>query len=531
MKHAVLSGSKLIYCTRHFTSIATILVLATMVHSEVWTESAVPLIDERCEVSRFIQEFEERVTNPCYQEVDSCIEERLRRIGETRDHAKDYCWRRPLKQDPQFVGPCPNYYEEVEETKKNEDDWFLPRMRLRLSFGQLNEHNARIDVFNRTDSTQQLRSFLATNPDNPIALKLLALNLMYTDDLVERLKLEIKEHELDPDCPEVRWMRRTAIFNRVMELSDNWLSDSGPGSELSDNERHELLLHTRHTLLNMYDIAVEQETATERLFWALQSVHDSVLTGMFDNLQQISEHFEIDIEDFAEKRGMELVHLFSREYDTDSAHGRSHTLEMMCNDLAFELGLTDHCLKLLDHFGKSDAETAASPSTDWLRSAILLVNALTRDCDEQAGFHLGHAPLWWDNRRCVAEQRETAGAEINAWLLRFPELTMSAERELLQAYLRLDETSDEHFHRAFALDSELVVYAARLSKRVHKRGLTATASNILSRIDTETSSNLSPWEKSLLDAAFNSVREGTYRNSNEPHRDVFFDVVDPRLNQ
>ena len=252
---------------------------------------------------------------------------------------------------------------------------------------------------------------------------------------------------------------------------------------------------------------------------------------MFENLQQISDHFEIDIEDYAEKRSMELVHSLAREYDTTSIHGRTQTLEMMCNDYAFELGLTDHCLKLLDHFGKWDAETSASPSTDWLRSAILLVNALTRDCEGEPPLIVGHAPLWWSDRRCVAEQHETAIADVNALLSRFPELTMSAERELLQAYLRLDETSDEHFHRAIALDSELVVYAARLSKRVHKKGLTATASNILSRIDTETSSNRSPWEKSLLDAAFNSVREGTYRNSNEPHRDVFFDAVDPRLNQ
>ena len=232
-----------------------------MVHSAVWTESAVPLIDERCEVSRFIQEFEERVTNPCYQEVDTCIEERLRRIGETRDHAKDYCWRRPLKQDPQFVGPCPNYYEEVEETKKNEDDWFLPRMRLRMSFSQLNERDAAIEKFMRIDSMQRIRSFLTSDPDNPIALNLLAWNLLYTDDHVERLKLKIKEHELDPDCPEDRWMREIGIYNLVNALANNWLSESGPGSELSGTERKELLLHARRTLLNMYDIAVEQETA------------------------------------------------------------------------------------------------------------------------------------------------------------------------------------------------------------------------------------------------------------------------------
>lgn len=531
MKHTVLRKSKLVHCTRHFTSIATILVLTTMVHSEVWTESAVPLIDERCEVSRLIQTFEERVINPCYDVVESCTKERLERFDQTLEQARDYCWKRPLTQDSRFVGPCPKYFEEIEETNHYEDSWFLPRMRLRLSFGQLNEHNARIDVFKRTDSMQLIRTFLASDPDNHIALHLLEQNLLYTDDHVERLKLEIKEHELDPDCPEDRWMRDTVIFNRVMELADIWLAESGPGSELSDPERRELLIHARHTLLDMYDIAIEQETATERLFWALQSVHNAVLTGMFENSQQIYEHLEIDFKDYAEKRSRELVRIFSTEYDTSSDHGRTQTLEMMCNDYAFELGLTDHCLKLLDHFGKWDAETSASPSSDWLRSAIMLVNALTRDCEGEPALFLGHAPLWWSDRRCVAEQHETAVTDINTWLLRFPELTMSAERELLQAYLRLDETSDEHFHRALALDSELVVYAARLSKRVHKKGLTPTALNILSSIDTEKGSNLRPWEKTLLDRTVKSAREGSYSNLYEPHRNVFFDVVDPRLNQ
>ena len=521
----------MVYWTRRFKSVVALLAITTIVHGEVWVESAVPLIDERCEVSRLLQTFEERITNPCYEEVDACTAERQDRYGETRDQARDYCWRRPLKQDPRFVGPCPKYFEEVVAIKSDEAEWFLPRMRLRFSFGQLNENNAEIDVFKRSDSIQRIRAFLASDPNNPIALNLLALNLLYTENAVERLKLEIKEHELDPDCPEDRWLRESVIFNRVMELADNWLAENGPGSELAGTERKELLLHARRTLLDMYDIAIEQESGIQRLFWALQSVHNAVLNGMFENLRQIYEHHEIDIEGYAEKRTTELVRNLSREYDIDSVYGRTHSLETICNDLAFELGLTDHCLKLLDHFGKLDAETSASPSTDWLRSSILLVNAVTRDCEGEPALYFGHAPLWWSDRRCVAEQHGTAVSDVNTWLLRFPEMTISAERELLHAYLRLDETSDEHFQHALALDSEMVVYAARLSKRIHKNGLTVTASNVLSAVDAEHSGKLSPWEKSLLDATIESVRERSYRNSSEPHRDVFLDEDDPEPSQ
>ena len=252
------------------------------------------------------------------------------------------------------------------------------------------------------------------------------------------------------------------------------------------------------------------------------SVHDPVLSGRFDNIEYIAESLEIDLKDFAENRRQDLVRNLSNEYGPNSEHGRTQALGMTCNDYAFELGLTTHCLKLLEHFGKEDARLLESPSTDWAQAAILLVNWLTRDCSANPLLQLD-GPTLFDHRdkRCGAEDNESSLERIGSLVSSFPLADSSAEHELLKAYLNLDETSDEHFLKALELDATVAPYGARLSKRLLKRGENDGAINILSTIGPDQKLHLDIHEINQLEWLLDSINDGSYVTVRDSHRNAF----------
>lgn len=484
----------------------------------VLADAGDPPLDKRCESLELSRTFHSPVHVACMNRRDACTEERMTTLNEPSYEAEEFCKNQPLGMDPRFVGPCPLYMEELESPTYDGDDQILNRVILRGYFHKLNARGwPTQETYKRRESIQSLQRFLASNPNHFVALRSLKTRLDH-GDIVTQLRLEMTLHELDPDCPDHRWLRKGSIYNRVNKLADNWLAESGPGSELSASERRELFQHARHTLLEMYDIAVEQDRGTRRLFWALESIHDAILSGRIENVQEIARRFEVDLEDYAEKRRSMLVENFAREFDVDSAHDRTQVLNMICNDYAFELGLADHCVKLLRHFVGKGSEILA---TAWTQAAIMLVNALTRDCS-QLDLYILDGPSWMNGKRhCLAEGLEKSVEEVHTFLSRFSQDGKSAERELLEAYLRLDETSDDHFLRALAMDASIAVYAARLSNRLLKRGKTEAASNILSSIDAEQNSYLDWVERELLESVIDSYRKGSYSNSWELPRNAF----------
>lgn len=476
----------------------------------VFAESAESLIDDRCDHEKLMFEFEKRVLDPCRARADTCTKERTKHLGEDPDQARDSCLNRPLNLDSRFVGPCPAYLEEFESSGHKGDEWLLALTALRSSFNRLNERGIEIDSFQRHESVQNMRQLLTSDPDNLVALSYLR-HLLDEDDEVERLLLKMKIHELDPDCPPSLFSLPYAIYGSVNSVVDNWLEGSGSGSELTGAELKDLIQHAQLILLDGYDTLITQNAFQGRLYWALESIYDPILGGMFENLLQINDRLQLGMREYAEQRRKTLVHRLSQEYDIDSEHSRSETLREMCNDYAFEIGLLDHCLALLDHYAHKDIEMALSTQTDWTQAAILVVNALSRDCAEHSNF-LMFGDFWKNERRCLTEDYQSMATRLASLLDDFPQGNSTAERELFVAFLRLDQTSDEQYLRALALDSSVILYGARLCKRLLKRGYADTASNILAGIRNEEKSQLSDLELSLLESTIQSVYGGTYSN-------------------
>ena len=504
--------------------LASIVTIALGFQSSILAEVTEPLIDERCESEQLLYTISFPIEQVCWdRESNACIEARMLDTDETQEQAEEFCWNRPFESDPRFLGPCPEYLEELESDTFDGEEWLLPRIILRMAFSPLNEHGQRSsDYYKREESVQSLRRLLTKDPDNVVALSYLRSNLFHVDDLVQDLTIEMKLHALDPDCPSNRWLRTAFIFNLVYELADNWWSGNGAGSELTQSERKALLLGARSTLLDMYDIAVVHDSGTDRLYWALQSIHDYVLSGYGKNLGQIADQLDVDIEDYAEERTSSLVQAFSDEFNVDSVHGRTHSLGMICNDYAFELGLSNHCVNLLEYFGQEDAELPGTLATDWAQAAILLVNWLTLDCSDHPYFVSGPASDWWNDRRCPTEENVKSIERVSTLLSQFSSKGSSTERELLEAYLSLDDKSHERFRRAFAIDTSVAPYGSRLAKRLLKQGAEDSANGVLVSIyEVGIPNDPRNVDKELLDKVKESVDKGTYSNWREPHRDVF----------
>ncbi|MCE2407370.1 MAG: hypothetical protein J4G19_07685 [Pseudomonadales bacterium] len=486
-------------------------IVSLLVWPQSFAESTTPLIDDRCEFLKSTRSFDERASSACDNEMNSCIEDRISQHAEPRDQAKEHCWYRPLTIDPRFAGPCPMYMAQLEADANDDRESLLQRLNLRSRFKELDEFGAPVEWFKRRESENSIRHILSTQPDYPVALRILRSSLLYSDDDVEQLKLDLKIQELDPDCPNSRNMFLNFSFGITSEIVDNWLSSEGSGSELSKSEIRALFLRVQRTLLTTYDVAIDQSESEGKLYFALASVDDAILSLAFENLQQFARRIEIGLADYSENRRTSLVQRFSREFDVDSDHGRSQSLSISCSNQAFELGLLDHCFKLLTYFGREDSNSSKSPALDWSRAAISLMNAVTRDCSAHTEIIL-HAPNWWNQRRCLEEQRAMLAANVSELLGKFSYRETSAEANVLDAYLHMDESSDEWFLRALEMNDATVVYAAPLSKRLHRMGYLGTATNILSGIEFEIEGKLTSSEKQLLSRTSTSVLEGIYKN-------------------
>ncbi|MCY4093613.1 MAG: hypothetical protein OXG05_00650 [Gammaproteobacteria bacterium] len=502
--------------TSHILRLGSVLSLMCV---QTFADSSIPLLDDRCEVTKAYVSFERASFRRCAVEVNECIAERMSRFSETEDQAEEHCWLRPLDVNPDFEGPCPEHMEELESQANADRESLMQLIVLRNYFERRNERVFKHDIFKREESLQSIRNILADVANDPVALSIYHLTLFATNDLVERHSVDLTIRGLEPNCPHSRNLFLFGIDQATDQIVENWLSGQGSGSELTTSEMSDLLSRTQHTILQAYDLAIEDSDHSSKLHWALGSIDNAVLSRKFENLQLIERYIDVGLENFVDNRRATLIRKFSNEYDVDSNHGRAQALSTMCSSHALDLGLVDHCAKLLNHFGLSDANQRDSPAPDWGRAAISLMVGLTRDCSDHSNWLL-HGPYWWNVRPCIANHRLLLASNLRELLDGFSEDSKSAEREALEAFLQLDDTSDERFLRALAIDNSMVVYASRLGKRLHRLGDIETASNVLSGVDDEMKSELPRSEKDLLDNSLKAVKERKYQNWTESSWDL-----------
>ena len=444
-------------------------------------------------------------------------------FGMELKEVQQICWNQSLGLDSRYRGPCPAYLEHLESSASESNEQLLAKLYMRHSFSRYEdtEYGEReVDTFKMSESINTLNQILAEDPDNFGAAYIYALHRYKLDTTVESLDRYLDKYERDPACPFDLYLVKRMSFGHLNEIFDNWLAGNGSGSELTDDELRRLIFRVRESLLTSYEIEIAHDDPEESLFATLASFEDAILKAEFDNAKQVYAMLGVDYETELNSRRSKLIASMSNEFSYKSTHGRTHAFRMVCNSYGFAIGLMEHCNKLINRHGSDDLLASDHPKSDWVYAAILVVDALTRDCSEVDELMIHH-PYWLSNKPCFPTHYQTYISDIKTMLAHFGETRGSAKEELLRAYLSLNESSDEHFLRAMAQDELAIVHGARLAKRLLKIGETETAANIVFNIEPERIEEFDSQEQRLFELTLESVQKDAYGNWYEGILDMF----------
>ena len=508
---------------RKILSVAVVLTYSPCLH--IHAESAYKaemFYDGRCEIETILNSFESKVMQKCYSEANACEESNKISKGNSREYLKELCWRQPLPIDHRYLGPCPNYMKEIEKDTANTIDDVTRKLRLRFAFIERGEIGDTKNTFKGRESYKSIMQYLKNHPDNEILLELLFLyELARDNNQVEVLNLKLDTYERDPDCPNYIYMLPDSIFAYLNRILENHVNGSGSGSNLSEAEIKKLIIRSRDATLSAYEEAIKQNSNTNRsLELSLASVHDPILSGRIEALDKVSEDVGLKLNEYSKKRIYNLSQRYTERFGVNSEHGRSQSLQMMCNDYVFELRLQDHCVNLIKHYSALDQSEGTNMQCDVSQAAIMVLNAATRDCSATEDFWHWHE-WWWNDRLCFEESKQNRIDQLNSILARFPENELSADEAILRAYLRLDDSSDDYFLEALAIDDSAVSHASRIGARLLKRGWLEPASKILTQISPEQFGLMTDSEQRLFEMVAQTHDAGSYSNWSELPRITF----------
>ena len=474
--------------------------------------NAAPAKNNNCEMNNYFLTFNAEATRACETDVQTCINERQKsHPTESFESVQNFCWGRPLSDEPNFLGPCPRVIELSESKDYANNDSLLQRVRLRYDFRSIDSDEPNT-TYKQEESLISLRRIVNETPDNLLALELLTWLLLETDEVIELLNITLKLQELEPYCPNTVWLNIRTIRRLMNEVSTHWLEGEGSGSELSEIEVSELYLKTRRVLIMTYDVAIEKSTDRRKIHWALESIYDWLLSEQRDPVRLLASQIGVDTVDYREKRRASVIKSLMEEFSSGLYFENNGAPYIVCSSYALALGLHAQCLQLLTLQSQELEVQTELPEDGWFFAALSLVIGLTRDCSDHHYFQLGAAPLWWHQEQCLSKFSAQYIPKVLQLRKQFEENRSQPDRDVLDAYLVLDESSDERFLRALERDGSLVLYASRLVKRLHKIGRVNTALNILNSISEDSKIQLSRTESHLLDEVANRLRVGDYVN-------------------
>ena len=268
-----------------------------------------------CPYSKAAGEFTQNVHEPCLNSTRKCIERQITQFNATDRNAKDYCWHRPLRVDPRYLGACPEYMEKLESEVHISDENALPRLFMRTFFekseveGKTNasEH---VVTFKEDESREIINSMYANDPTNLYIISLHDLYAWPVSSEVEKFNLILRQFEREPDCPQTLWRLPDTSYKFMYDFTHNWLVGSGNGSELNDEEMLDLIKKVRYLVKQSYDKNMKQgNNAEEYLYWAAASLEDSVLSAdSHEGFRQAYDKLGIDYKNYiADRKKCSLI--------------------------------------------------------------------------------------------------------------------------------------------------------------------------------------------------------------------------------
>ena len=401
----------------------------------------------------------------CGNEYASCI--RTMNIDNAR-HTKlehdIYCRTQAAFDDLNYVGICPGTLKKVENSVIYTRSDLLKRIGIRNGFIN-NETGA---VYKGADSYSKLKRLFREDPDDIDVV--FALSYFPDDSLVTSLddfEYRIQLIDLDPMCT-MFWPPRSnslaSILSKLILEYEQANSNTYYQKKLLRKKITEGIDYYRDLILRAYNHYSDYKKLMTAFYYIDVDLFSS-FTG-------------IDEADDKKSRRAFLVKDLTTIYGSKSGVQLSLSLQLLCNDYAFEIGLVEACVELIVRDWDFIMGSGHNEHDGIYDAAMALAIATTRSCkDPHMMFSNMHI---WPNDYCLNRYVQFVRSKLLNLLDKTPNLRTEMPAVMLRAYLEKNgDNTVNLFKRALQLDPKAIVHTLHISKRLVSNGFMEEAKQVI----------------------------------------------------
>ncbi|MCY4129504.1 MAG: hypothetical protein OXG15_09740 [Gammaproteobacteria bacterium] len=447
--------------------------------------SAGSLLHCRVEQQQLNDTLYQRFVENCGRIYAACMDYREEVLGEPSEKAEDNCVF-PVENDPEFSGPCPELLYELESPKYDDIDSVIARVRLRDWF-MTESGNSTIRFYKQADSLRSIRKLITVEPNNLQALFYERHNkhlLEIEEDVIASLNSAIKIYELDPNCSRDWMFNPNEIVNLINDLLIQRATNDSNVAALSKLEFSELANAAFVAMQSQYEHVYSTSENIRKLDYAKRLIEHPFLFLNEDLAKELGSVLNVDPEGYMDARRRLVTKELIDLYVGDPTADEKQSLGMICNSYAFEIGLAEQCLALVDeavhHY---DRVQRPLPAWVWEAAMSLSITA-SQACDRPSSeddgvFKYLHCTFCFYASECLVDE----GTHINKQLFELLEnrrmLNDRFEYYLIKSYAQSNEESVRSFRRSVELSNAPILHSLLLAKRLQNRGYRKSAISLL----------------------------------------------------
>lgn len=430
-------------------------------------------------------EIYQRFVEGCDRVYFSCVDFRMSEHGETRDDAGDNCIY-PIKADAKFNGPCPDLLYELESAKYDGFDSVIARVNLREWF-KTDGDRGYIEFYKQADSMKSIRSLLEEEPNNLRAVSYEHFHRYRfedEEDIVALVKSAIKMYELDPNCSSVWKFNPHELVNLISDLLKDRKTENTNATDIPDGEFEEILTLAFYSMRKAYEHVYRSSENIRKLDYAKKLIEHPFMFLDEEYSKALGNILKIDPVKYSDDWRRTIVADLTDLYIENSGLDWKHSMGMICNDYAFEIGLANQCLDLISS-RVAYFQTIQKPFPDWLlEAAVLLAMTASRECGpysqkDNVDFHYLHCTFCHQTLYCLDDEKNDLRSKIIEIFSEKTKLEHPFEYYLIRSYGELAESTLSHYQKALSINDVALLHASLLAKRLKYEGFPDTALGVL----------------------------------------------------
>ena len=411
----------------------------------------------------------------CTDILNDCIDQLIENSVASERDAYRKCNSKPLVLDSRYTGPCPKVLYELENVN-DPIGTLSARALLRSDF----QHVVGANYWSTYKFDETKRELIKALSNHPNDIGLLNNMIYYSteDDVVLELETTLKLIELDPDC---EFHLSNSIPHLVSQLVRQLLSKTPPSKTQDFEKTEDLIRRAWLSYLSIFDHAYETTSGLSKLSYGIQSYSDDFFSR--DDLVKtaISDILGVSPTDFVANRKEYVLSDLLRVLGTESNFTREDKLEYSCNDYAFEIGLFQRCLELIDYYSKMDAKRQTGLPVDIYEATLNSLMTITRNCHSDLLLNIYLYESYITAPFCINEYKAQLISKLTTFIARYPRSSQTSQLALLEIYSSLSERTPQDFFEQLELDSRLILHSWILARRLYHMDLDLLAIEILNR--------------------------------------------------